>query len=356
MSNRERLFLIGRDPLSGAAKPRWNAGNDPAVPDWMGADPNHIQRALERAMSRNGGGWLVLGDRERLKNATKTEPQKLTVLGQELVLWQKPSTETFYLAPNRCPHMGAQLCDGFSVTRVSAEGEIICPWHALALQGDRPRGIFRPYTLWDDGVLLWARFDRELGEAATDRPIQTQRPLSGLSAVMELDARCEPMDVVANRLDPWHGVHFHNHSFARLSVLSLDDEQVTVRVAYRIFGKVAMEVDAQFLSPDPRTITMQIIAGEGVGSLVETHALPILSGTHPEGPKTRVIEATIATSERLFASWLPKASWLKPLVKARAERLWQEDRVYAERTYALRMEQSKPGQKVSLPTFANRTS
>ena len=30
---------------------------------------------------------------------------------------------------------------------------------------------------------------------------------------------CEPEDIVANRLDPWHGVHFHPHSFVKLEML-----------------------------------------------------------------------------------------------------------------------------------------
>ncbi|WP_435844405.1 DUF5914 domain-containing protein, partial [Streptomyces griseus] len=29
--------------------------------------------------------------------------------------------------------------------------------------------------------------------------------------------RCEPQDVVANRLDPWHGAWFHPYSFVDLT-------------------------------------------------------------------------------------------------------------------------------------------
>ena len=32
---------------------------------------------------------------------------------------------------------------------------------------------------------------------------------------------CEPQDVIANRLDPWHGAWFHPYAFSHLVV---DDE------------------------------------------------------------------------------------------------------------------------------------
>ena len=52
---------------------------------------------------------------------------------------------------------------------------------------------------------------------------------------------------------------------------------------------------AEFTSPDPRTIVMRIVDGEGTGSVVETHATPI--GPGPDGPpRTAVIEAVIAHS------------------------------------------------------------
>jgi len=37
--------------------------------------------------------------------------------------------------------------------------------------------------------------------------------------------RCEPDDVLANCLDPWHGAWFHPYSFANLRVTSVPDER-----------------------------------------------------------------------------------------------------------------------------------
>jgi isorenieratene synthase len=99
-----------------------------------------------------------------------------------------------------------------------------------------------------------------------------------------------------------------------------------------------MEVDARFDCPDARTIVMTIVAGEGVGSVVETHATPLAEG------RTAIVEATLATSERPeVISWLPRASsLLRPFVEARARRLWVDDVDYCERIHALRARPEPP--------------
>jgi len=49
------------------------------------------------------------------------------------------------------------------------------------------------------------------------------------------------------------------------------------------------------------------------------------------------VEATLATSERPPFRWLlPAASLLRPLIEAKARRLWTEDLAYAERARFLR--------------------
>ncbi len=126
-------------------------------------------------------------------------------------------------------------------------------------------------------------------------------------------------------------MYFHPYSFLRLYVVDRDDDQITVRVVYRVAGPLGMEVDARFDCPDARTIVMTIVRGEGVGSVVETHATPI------DGERTAVVEATLATSERLLFPVFARARRLiRPMIEKRAARLWVEDAAYAERTYALR--------------------
>lgn len=319
------MFLLGRDPAAEAGPGAISKRSD--QPDWAQADPRAIEAALERALAKPSGGWAVL-------DATRTircGPRRYVVAGRELVAWwcSVPGREGPRVGPDVCPHMGAELSKG----SVDQDGRIVCPWHALALDGERPQGSFRPVDAHDDGVLTWVRLPELLapGEAPTDAPTLPKRPSRFLDAVIRMEAACEPRDVLANRLDPWHGVHFHPHSFARLRVVDHGDDFVTVRVVYRIAGRVGMEVDARFDCPDPRTIVMTIVAGEGIGSVVETHACPI-------GPaRTAIIEATLATSDRPeVISWLPSAGWLRPLVQARARRLWVDDVAYCERTYAIR--------------------
>ena len=220
--------------------------------------------------------------------------------------------------------MGARLSDGFV-----KGGCVVCPWHGLAL-GAEGMGAWRPLETFDDGVLFWVR--PESTEDATPQPMLPERPDRFFGAVMRLEARCDPRDVIANRLDPWHGAHFHPHSFGRLRVIEKDETTIAVRVVYRISKRMGMEVDAVFHCPGPRTIVMTIIRGEGVGSVVETHATPIEPG------RTAVIEATLAASDRPQFHWFVNAfgRFIRPVIEKRARRLWVEDGAYAERRYELR--------------------
>ncbi|MBX3269169.1 MAG: Rieske (2Fe-2S) protein [Sandaracinaceae bacterium] len=313
-----RFVLFGRDPAREAPDARPRDG----VPDWAAADPARIERALARALALPSGGWAVLDASDRVTRA----PRRIVVAGRAMVVWQGPDGPR--AAPEACPHMGASLCEG----RVDPEGRIVCPWHGLALGAGR-RGAWAPFPTHDDGVLAWVRLPELLapGERATDAPILAARPARSLRGVIRMEARCAPRDVLANRLDPWHGVHFHPHSFLRLRVVDEDEAQITVRVVYKVLGPLAMEVDARFHCPDPRTIVMTIVRGDGVGSVVETHATPLEPG------RTAVIEATLATSDRALFPLLSRLGRVaRPLIEARAARLWVDDRAYAERTYALR--------------------
>lgn len=305
-----------------------------AIPDWQGANPSWIERALAHACAKSSGGWAVLDASDRIRT-----PRRFVVGGRALVAWR--SRAGLRVGPDECPHMGASLCEG----RVDREGRVVCPWHGLAL-GDRKHGRWAPLPCYDDGVLSWVRLPELLapGETPTDAPILPARPSRYLHGVIRAEARCEPRDILANRLDPWHGVHFHPHSFLRLSVISQQLDQITVRVVYRVLGPLGMEVDARFHCPDPRTIVMTIVSGEGVGSVVETHATPIDEG------RTAVVEATLATSERFAfpAFMLARRLW-RPLIESRAGRLWVEDLAYAERTYALRQLAQRKGSDAMKP-------
>jgi hypothetical protein len=194
-------------------------------------------------------------------------------------------------------------------------------------------------------VLAWVRLDSIGGEPPTDRPVLVARP-SGvqLDAVTRLVGICEPRDIIANRMDPWHGSWFHPYSFSRLKVLGCppaDDEapeefdRFLVAVTFRL-GRLGVPVVAEFTSPEPRTIVMRIVDGEGSGSVVETHATP--QGPGLDGlPRTAVLEAVIAHSDRPgFVHALRAATLIKPFMRRAATRLWRDDLAYAERLFRLR--------------------
>ena len=303
-------------------------------PTYQDAEPAVINAALRRSQARPSGNWFTFGASDGIGR----RPVSATVAGLELVAW-RTADGTLAVGPAACPHLGADLSTG----TVDC-GTLICPWHGLRLDGGRTWG-WRPYPAHDDGVLAWVRLDRVGGETPTETPILPPRPDGAqLSAVTRLVGTCEPSDVIANRLDPWHGAWFHPYSFTRLDFISspaadddLPDEadRFLVAVTFRL-GRLGVPVIAEFTTPEPRTITMRILDGEGAGSVVETHATPL--GPGPDGkPRTAVIEAVIAHSDRPgFVHALRGAPLIRPLMRQAATRLWRDDLAYAERLYRLR--------------------
>ncbi len=299
-------------------------GNVSSEPDWRQAKPAWIENALRLATGRATGGWMVVDAAPKFRD----KPRRYRLQGQDYVFWR--NRDVVLAGADACPHMGASLAEG----RMQ-DGCVVCPWHGLRLG---PAGEERWPTLsvYDDGVLVWARIadpaNKDESPGLTETPVLPVRPPRHLDAVIRHEVRCEPADVIANRLDPWHGVHYHPHSFGRLRVVEQLEDEITVRVVYRVAGPWGVEVDARFHCPDARTIVMTIVDGEGTGSVVETHATPIEPG------RSAVIEATLATSDRpgfwMVAGNLAFAA--RPFMRLAARRLWREDAAYAERRYALR--------------------
>jgi hypothetical protein len=298
------------------------------------ASPTVIDRALRRSQRRPSGNWYAFASSASIGK----KPLKAHIGGIELVAWRTTGGE-LAVGPGACPHLGADLSTGKNEC-----GTLICPWHGLRLDGGRV-GRWKPYPSFDDGVLAWVRLDSIGGESPTETPIIPQRPGNPrLSAVTRLVGTCEPRDVITNRLDPWHGAWFHPYSFTQLEVLSApapaDDlpeeaDRFLVAVTFRL-GRLGIPVIAEFTCPEPRTIVMRIIDGEGAGSVVETHATPLGPG-RDGASRTAVIEAVIAHSDRPGFLHAPRgAPLIAPLMRRAATRLWRDDLAYAERLYTLR--------------------
>ena len=255
-----------------------------------------------------------------------------TIGGHEVVLWR--ATDGQLLAgPGTCPHLGA-LLDDCEVMH----DQVYCRWHGLAL-GPDVRRDWLTYPALDDGVLLWVRLPTE-GEPPTDAPTLAGRPPvdGSFATVVALRGTCEPSDVIANRLDPWHGTWYHPYAFSHLTVDedASTDDRLVVDVAFRVTRRYAVPVRAEFTCPDARTIVMSIVDGEGVGSIVETHAT-LLGHDRSGRPTTVVTEATIAYSDRKgFGVARALSPLLRPAVASTARRLWVDDLAYAERRWLLR--------------------
>jgi isorenieratene synthase len=285
---------------------------DSQLADWQQARPREIEAALKRARALPSGGWYVLCASRELSDT----PWYTCVDSHEIVAWKVSGSVRAVL--NRCPHMGAPLSEGSL-----RDGALVCPWHGLRVGAGEHGRLLETH---DDGVLSWVRLEANPG--AAERPVLPARPERFIDGIIRFSCRCDPEDVIANRLDPWHGVHLHPYSFARLLLLDKSDEVLTLRVVFRVTKSLGVEVDCTFHCPEPNTIVMTIVHGEGRGSVVETHATPQAPGW------TTVTEATLATSDRPgFARLLKLASRLRPQIERRARALWKEDRAYAERRY-----------------------
>jgi hypothetical protein len=317
-------------PLRLLRRPRWADQR----PTWAEAKPGVIRAALRRAQERPTGGWYVLAGSREVRTGRAFGR---VVAGRELVAW-RDEAGVLHVGPGACPHLGAALCDA-----PVHKGKLVCRWHGLTLG---PQGHLGWQTLpaHDDGVLAWVRLD-ESGSTPTELPVLGPRPPAerSVAAVTTVIGRCEPEDVVANRLDPWHGAWFHPYSFTALRVLSAPpphcspaEDRFLVEVTFVLGRHMGVPVHAEFTCPDARTVTMRIVDGEGTGSVVETHATPLRPG--PDGlPRTAVVEAVVAHSDRPgFRHTLRVAAALRPLMGAAARRLWRDDIAYAERRYALR--------------------
>lgn len=312
-----------RVPLELKPMPR----RDRLTPTWRDAKPARIRRALDHALAADPGGWYVVGDSRSLGRRSIVR----TVGGREIVLWR--TAEGIAAGPGSCPHLGALLHD----CEVMGE-QLVCRWHGMALDASGMPG-WDTLPAHDDGVLLWVQVPTH-GETSSSLPVITPRPehQRSVAAVVEVTGTCEPRDILANRLDPWHGSWFHPYAFSHLTVdeAASSDELLTVDVTFRVSRRWGVPVRAEFACPDARTIVMTIVDGEGTGSVVETHATPL--GDGPDGrPRTLMTEATIAASDRRgFAVATRVGALLRPAMRHTARRLWVDDMTYAERSYLLR--------------------
>jgi hypothetical protein len=296
---------------------------------WRDARPARIRRSFLDAQQRDPGGWHVVG---ASTDVGVTRSVTRTVADREVVLW-RGEDGSLSAGPGACPHLGALLEDCEVM-----HGQVYCRWHGLAL-GPGSRRDWLTFPAHDDGVLLWVQLPTE-GETPSALPTLTTRPpvAQSFATVVSVRGVCEPADIIANRLDPWHGTWYHPYAFSHLTVddAASSDDRLVVDVAFRLSRTWGVPVRAEFACPDARTIVMTIVDGEGTGSVVETHAT--LTGHDRSGrPCTVMTEATIAHSDRTgFGIARAAARLIRPAVASTARQLWVDDMAYAERRWLLR--------------------
>ena len=224
-------------------------------------------------------------------------------------------------------------------------GTLVCHWHGLALDG-APFAGWSPCPAHDDGVLVWVRLDEAGGEPPLAAPVVPPRPGpcgAGRRRGLPWRGACEPEDVVANRLDPWHGAWFHPYSFVDLTVV---DDARGADAERRLRRRRLLQTRGARSScrcgrcsprPGPRTVVMRITEGEGAGfgrGDPRHAARPRRPGPTPDrgggGGRGRVRPA------RFRRRHARRAPLLRPLMRAAAGRLWRDDLAYAERRWHLR--------------------
>ncbi|MBF6207793.1 Rieske (2Fe-2S) protein [Streptomyces gardneri] len=307
-------------------------------PTHSDADPGLIAAALRWSQQRPSGNWYTFAASREIG---RDRPFGTSIGGVELVAW-RDERNSLHVGPGACPHLGAPLAEA----QVD-DAALICRWHGLRVEATG-RARWRAYPSYDDGVLVWVRLDTIGEQPPTDAPIIGSRPAdTTVHAVTSVTGVCEPRDIIANRLDPWHGSWLHPYSFTRLEVaqapprhdITEENHRFLLTVTFRVTRRLGVPVEAEFTCPDPRTIVMRIVSGEGTGSVIETHATPLGPGSDGR-PRTAVIEAVIANSQRPGFRHARRAlPVLRPLMTRAATRLWRDDLAYAERRYRLRTHQ-----------------
>ncbi|MGW4740275.1 DUF5914 domain-containing protein [Nocardia xishanensis] len=331
MKRRRLAIWPANAPLQRFSPEKWSRQR-PTHPD---ADPALIAAALRWSQQRPSGNWYAFAASTSVRG---DRPVGAIVGGKEIVAW-RDGMGALHVGPGACPHLGAPLTEA----RIE-DTALICRWHGMRV-GAACSSRWHPFPSYDDGVLAWVRLDGVGGETPTAAPILGPRPAdTKVHAVTTLVGVCEPRDIIANRLDPWHGAWFHPYSFAGLDVtqtpprdeITEQNHRFVLDVTFRVTRRLGVPVEAEFTCPDRRTIVMRIISGEGTGSVVETHATPM--GLALDGrARTAVVEAVIASSDRAGFQHAHRAlPLLRPLMNHAATRLWRDDLAYAQRRYELR--------------------
>ena len=66
-----------------------------------------------------------------VQDLDKTKPTPFTLLGKDIVIWWEPTTSSWRVLEDKCPHRLAPLSEG----RIAEDGLLECPYHGWAFSG-----------------------------------------------------------------------------------------------------------------------------------------------------------------------------------------------------------------------------
>lgn len=138
-----------------------------------------------------GVPWLI-GHKSML---SINQPKKLTISGQDYVLWKNKKGEVSALE-NICPHQGAKLSRGWICSKTNT---IVCPYHALEFNSEGrailPRDklsqpIAKPLKLYFQGDWIWTYANEEIKIPIPNilSDLEKEFHLSGISGDMTIKA------------------------------------------------------------------------------------------------------------------------------------------------------------------------
>ena len=178
-----------RAPRSATTRARLGAGRP-------GVDP-------PRAAPRRGAARPAAGTRSTLRARSASSRAAYRSLGRSLVVWRAGDR-----AARRAQRLPAHGRAARRRPRARAAG-CVCPWHGLALGARGPRAL----AAAADATTTACCSGCASTPATTSRDRRCRSCRSArarfIDSVIRVEAACDPRDVLANRLDPWHGVHFH---------------------------------------------------------------------------------------------------------------------------------------------------
>ena len=168
-----------------------------------------------------------------IKDLKKAEPNRFTLLDQDLVIWWEASTQQWRCFQDQCPHRLAPLSEG----RINSQGQLECPYHGWSFSGEgncehipqqvdgskaetsrRACAKSLPVALHQDMLFVYGGKPENAAkvEVPSVGPIEDQDP-SWVIIDTFRDVPYDALTLLENVLDPSHLPYTHHESVGNRS-------------------------------------------------------------------------------------------------------------------------------------------